>query len=255
MDEVELCTWIDFSLTDIEGFLTFSCNREGLKNELRRKLGLKTVDSAKQDMIELDMYIYAFLFGLRQEFSAGQLSTLLGIVKRLHAKCVSTVFDNQSDCLQYFRQMMVQHSVRRPPFSVCIFCPNQVKKINEYILTTYFKHFKLYKYAFTKKVRLNIALSYAGQDGHPEQEVDEESTSPNDENTAEKEDKESKSCLHIVFECMLVIYISGLNENMGEEELETEPASSHIKELINCGLSKIVQQEKVRPLKLCHEVL
>lgn len=186
--DVGICTWIDFSLTDIEGFLALSCcNREGLKLELCRKLGLK---SAKDDAIELDMYIYAFLFGIRQEFSAAQLSTLLAIVKRLHTKCVSTVFDNQSVCLHYFQQMMVQHSVRRPPFSVCIFSPNEVKKISEYVLNTYFKHFKLYKYAFTKKVRLNIALSYAGQDSLPEPEVNEGYA--NKDSPVEQEEKESK---------------------------------------------------------------
>lgn len=191
---VELCTWIDFSLTDVEGLLAFSSDREGLKHELRRKLALKSVDNAKQDLIELDVYIYAFLFGIKQEFSSAQLSTLLGIMKRLHAKCVSTVFDNQGDSLQFFQQMMVQHGVRRPPFSLCVFSPNEVKRINEYILSTYFKHYKLYKYAFTRKVRLNLALSYAGQ-VELEPEVDEEiMTQGVEENKA---DRESKShCTH-----------------------------------------------------------
>ena len=35
------------------------------------------------------------------------------------------------------------------------------------------------------------------------------------------------------------------HEDVGEEELEAEPASSHLKELINSGLSKLVQQEQV----------
>lgn len=188
---VELCTWIDFSLTDIEELLAVSSDREGLSCELRQKLGLKSVDNAKQDLIELDLYIYAFLFGIKQEFSSAQLSTLLGIVKRLHAKCISTVFDNQGDSLQFFQQMMVQHSVRRPPFSLCVFSPNEVKKINEYILSTYFKHYKLYKYAFTRKVRLNLTLSYAGQ-VEPEPEVVDEIMSQGNEDN--RVDGESKSC-------------------------------------------------------------
>lgn len=185
---MELCTWIDFSLTDIEGFLSLSCNRESLTNELRRKLGL---GHGKHDSVELDMYIYAFLFGIKEEFSAAQLSTLLSIVKRLHAKCISSVFDNQSDSLQYFQQMVVQHSVRRPPFSLCVFSPSEVKKINDYMLTTYFKHYKLYKYAFTRKVRLNIALSYVGQ-GSPTPEVAEENELQAKEENTEREERESK---------------------------------------------------------------
>lgn len=34
----------------------------------------------------------------------------------------------------------------------------------------------------------------------------------------------------------------------GDEELEAEPANSHLKELINCGLSKLIQQEQVSPI-------
>lgn len=186
--EVELCTWIDFSLTDIERFLEVSSDRESLKQELRGKLSPKNVENEKQDLIELDMYIYAFLFGVKLEFSSAQLSTLLGMVKRLHAKCVSTVFDNQSQALQFFQQMMVQHSVRRPPFSLCVFSPNEVKKINEYILSTYFKHYKLYKYAFTRKVRLNLGLSYAGQ-VESEPAVEEITSQENEENAVDRESR------------------------------------------------------------------
>lgn len=42
----------------------------------------------------------------------------------------------------------------------------------------------------------------------------------------------------------LILVTSG-HEDVGEEELEAEPASSHLKELINSGLSKLVQQEQV----------
>lgn len=38
--------------------------------------------------------------------------------------------------------------------------------------------------------------------------------------------------------------MSGPHEDMGEEELG-EPANTHLKELINSGLNKLVQQEQV----------
>lgn len=162
---VELCTWADFSLTDIERLQMCSSNRDHLKQAIWEKLGLECAEKATtKDSIEVDLYIYLILFGIRQKFSAAQLSTLLTIVKRVHDKCVSTVFDNQSEVTTYFQELMVQHSVNRPPFSVGVFTPNEVKNVNEYILSTYFKHFKLYKYAFTRKVHLNLSLSYAGEE-------------------------------------------------------------------------------------------
>jgi len=43
--------------------------------------------------------------------------------------------------------------MQRPPFSIDLFGANEVRKIVEYVINTYFRHFKLYKYAFTPSVR------------------------------------------------------------------------------------------------------
>jgi hypothetical protein len=234
----ELCTWVDFSLRDVERALGFSSDKERLKQELCRTLDLGRAENASHDLIELDMYVYAIMFGMKQEFSSAQHSTLLGIMKRLHANCISTVFDNQSDAQQFFQQMMVQHSVRRPPFSICVFNPNEVKKINEYVLSTYFKHYKLYKYAFTSKVRLNLALSYTGQVETEPEITDEVLSQGNDEIPA---DRESEYC-RVITDSVHLIIVAG-HEELSEEELEAEP---HLKELINNGLKKLIQQEQVR---------
>lgn len=157
----ELCTWTDFSLSDVEIFLECSQSRESLRLSLCEKLGLD--GQSKQDIIELDLYMYAFLFGKNQKFNTAQLSTLLSIVKKIHSKCISTPFENQSELFDYFGKLLVQHSVNRPPFSTGLFTPLQVKTLSEYVLSTYFKHYKLYKYAFTKRVQMNVFFSYSGE--------------------------------------------------------------------------------------------
>ena len=224
----ELCTWTQFSLTDIERLKECSTDRVSLKQAVCEKIGLDDKVLTKQDLIEVDLYIYTVLFGLRQKFSAAQLSTLLCIIKKLHEKCVSTVFDNQSEVLSYFQDLIAQHSVNRPPYSVCIFSPNEVKSINEYVLSTYFKHFKLYKYAFTKKVHLNLFLSYSGEEAPAETESEQEVLSQ--ESKTEQEEAESTS-----------------SELPGEKQAEedTDPMKSRLKELINTGLNNIIQREQV----------
>lgn len=191
---VELCTWAHFSLTDIEHLQECSSSRDNLKQAVSEKLRL-VLDGAKvtkQHLIEIDLYVYTFLFGLKQKFSTAQLSTLLSVVKKLHEMCISTVFDNQSEVLTYFQELMVQHSVNRPPFSVCIFSPSEVKSINEYILSTYLKHFKLYKYAFTRKVHLNMSLCYGGEEAPPETGSEQEATvEPTQESGTEQEEGDS----------------------------------------------------------------
>ena len=51
---------------------------------------------------------------------------------------------------------------QRPPFSIELFTPDQVKLLTEYTLHTYFRHFKMYKYAFTPQVKLDLGITYEG---------------------------------------------------------------------------------------------
>ncbi|XP_078064770.1 cilia- and flagella-associated protein 119, partial [Mustelus asterias] len=78
-----------------------------------------------------------------------------------------TSLGNVGDCFHYFRELLFCHSVQRPPFSVELFNGDQVKFITDYILETYFRHFKLYKYAFTPQIRMDLTLSYPGIPGTP----------------------------------------------------------------------------------------
>ena len=168
------CTWAEFSLHDAERLLDPSSDDNVVRQILCERLVLNSFPP-KQRQILLDLYTYTWLFGKKEIYSPAQLSTILSIVKRIHAKCTSTARENLNDVLTDFQELMVQHSVNRPPFSHSIFTPCQVKNITDFILSTYFKHYKLYKYAFTKKLHLNVSLSYAG-DVEEEDEVQEEET-------------------------------------------------------------------------------
>ena len=194
---VELCTWVDLSLADVRQLLKCCSDREGLKHELAQKLGLECAgedipaEKLKQTSIEADLFTYAFLFGIRENYSPAQLSTLITIVKRLHTLCVSTLFDNHSEAVCYFQRLVIQHSINRPPFSIEIFNPREVKMLNEYILSTYFKHYKLYKYVFTRKVHLNISLAYAGDQVEKESEL-KDGPAIIQESPEEQQDKDSE---------------------------------------------------------------
>lgn len=157
------CTWADFSLSETERLLDTWTDDCVIRQLLIEKLGLDAFPT-KQRRILLDLFTYTWLFGKKETYTPAQLSTILTMVKRLHARCTSTARENLEDVLTFFQELLVQHSVNRPPFSHSIFSPCQVKSITEFILSTYFKHYKLYKYAFTKKLHLNVTLSYAGDE-------------------------------------------------------------------------------------------
>jgi len=167
------CTWEEFSLHDTERLLDPSTGDYVVRQILSERLELNNYQT-KQRQILLDLYTYTWSFGKKELYSPAQLSTILSVVKRIHAKCTSTARENLKDVLTYFQELMVQHSVNRPPFSHSIFTPCQVKSITDFIFSTYFKHYKLYKYAFTKKLHLNVSLSYAGEVEQEEDEIQEE---------------------------------------------------------------------------------
>lgn len=41
---------------------------------------------------------------------------------------------------------------QRPPFSIDLFKEEQLLALADYVVNTYFRHFKLYKYVFTPQV-------------------------------------------------------------------------------------------------------
>ena len=164
-----ICTWVDLSLTDVERLLGACSETETLQQALAEILGLDVSQSSnKQALIELDMYTYAILFAKKKDLSHEQVSAFFTILKSVHLMCISTPFDNLQETFQYFKELLLRHSINRPPYSTSLFTIAQVRDITEYVLNTYFKHFKLYKYAFTKRVQMNLKLSYVGVEVSPE---------------------------------------------------------------------------------------
>lgn len=66
------------------------------------------------------------------------------------------------ECYRYFTSVLFCHGVRRPPFSIDLFKEEQLLALADYVINTYFRHFKLYKYVFTPQVRLDLSLTYIG---------------------------------------------------------------------------------------------
>ncbi|XP_006000927.1 coiled-coil domain-containing protein 189 isoform X2 [Latimeria chalumnae] len=139
-------------------------------------LGLENYASDPRVEILLDVYFHAVLFAREHGFNQEQTSTLVSIIKRVHGACVETPLGNRDLCFNYFTELLFCHSVRRPPFSIDLFNMDQVTLITDYIVNTYFRHFKLYKYIFTPQVKKDLTFSYVGLPELSEvQEPEEES--------------------------------------------------------------------------------
>ncbi|TPX35096.1 hypothetical protein SmJEL517_g02478 [Synchytrium microbalum] len=113
---------------------------------------------SEKDAILLDLYYYTLKFAKDKSFTAEQASALFSIVKSTHLSCTTTPFINMEKDYANFKTLLVHHSVQRPPFSQKIFSLAEMKAITEYVTNTYFRHYLLYKYAFSKKMRMDFLV-------------------------------------------------------------------------------------------------
>ncbi|KAM4606837.1 cilia- and flagella-associated protein 119 [Discoglossus pictus] len=190
-----VCLWRDLSMHDLE-ILERTESTEELRRALSRMLYLEGGLSQPRVSVLLDFYYYILRFCQDCGFSKEQTSSLVSIMRETHAACLDTPLDNAVRCYEYFKELLLCHSVHRPPFSVDLFSPQQVLLISDYFLKTYFRHFKLYKYVFTPQVLLDLSISYEGI-SQPEvkTEIEEVSRKPEvDTEVAAKEvEKEERS--------------------------------------------------------------
>nr|XP_044602296.1 coiled-coil domain-containing protein 189 isoform X3 [Equus asinus] len=129
-------------------------------------------------------------------FSLEQTSTACALLQDLHKACVATPLGNVEECYRYFTSVLFCHGVRRPPFSIDLFKEEQLLALVDYVVNTYFRHFKLYKYVFTPQVRLDLSLTYLGLEPpklQPEDEMEKEGGEEVEEQAVTPQEEEPKT--------------------------------------------------------------
>ncbi|XP_053411097.1 cilia- and flagella-associated protein 119 isoform X4 [Nycticebus coucang] len=156
-----ICMW---KYLDIHSMyrLEKTTNVEEMRKVLAELLELGCPEQSLRDAITLDLFAHALMFCRQQGFSLEQTSTACALLQDLHKACVATPLGNVEECYRYFTSVLFCHGVRRPPFSIDLFKEEQLLALADYVVNTYFRHFKLYKYVFTPQVRLDLSLTYMG---------------------------------------------------------------------------------------------
>lgn len=109
----------------------------------------------------IDLYTENIEFCLEHKMSAEKISTFFSIMKEVHFQSMDpnvTVVDS----FGLFTKQLVKHSVHHPPFSVEIFSQYDVKNMASYVHNTYYRHFKMYQYAFCPKQVAFVESRIAG---------------------------------------------------------------------------------------------
>lgn len=186
MDQVTSCVWAELSFTDVEALVECQTVLE-FRSKLAPILGANEYEpSNKRLLIELDLFYYLVRFAKSNDFDYKQISTLFSILRAVHNVAISTPCNNLKETIEEFYRLLLHHSANRPPYSIGVFTTDQVKLITDYVLSTYFKHFKFYKYVYTKRVQLDVTIQYPGipetpQPPTPEMKVVEETEPVNED--------------------------------------------------------------------------
>eukprot|EP00163_Fabomonas_tropica_P002289 TRINITY_DN1171_c1_g1_i1.p1 TRINITY_DN1171_c1_g1~~TRINITY_DN1171_c1_g1_i1.p1 ORF type:complete len:364 (+),score=116.57 TRINITY_DN1171_c1_g1_i1:240-1331(+) len=103
-----------------------------------------------QDDVLTDLAYYTLKFANQHQYSAEKASTFFSIVMCTHEEATErNLF--MEEAFHYFKDLLMRHSIQRPPFSVQILSFQDVHDITQYMTETYFRHYRMYQYAFTRR--------------------------------------------------------------------------------------------------------
>lgn len=92
------------------------------------------------------------------KLTIAKTSAFFSVMKLSFFHCIASPVHDVDEAFEFFKQLLLRHSVQRPPYSEQIFSFTDIKTITEYAIDTLFRHYKLYKYAYTKKIRLDFHM-------------------------------------------------------------------------------------------------
>jgi hypothetical protein len=106
--------------------------------------------TAAQIDVLVDLYGHLVLFSKASQLPPFKTSTLFGIVHHVHE---TSMCDRctRAESYDLLRQLVVQHSVHRPPYSSMVFNVREVQDIDTYLMSTYYRHYKMYVFCFVPR--------------------------------------------------------------------------------------------------------
>merc|ERR1712118_29667 len=139
-------------LTQIEK-ITSKCD---IKNMLHSCMNVDQSEGYRTEILK-EFHFHNYSFCKTQGFTAEKTSTFLSIMKVMFEE-VCLIKLQMDDAFNFFKGWLLKHSVQRPPFSVGVFTFEDVKATTEFVHNTFFRHYKLWMYAYVthRDVELRI---------------------------------------------------------------------------------------------------
>lgn len=94
-------------------------------------------------------------FCSRHRFDDIKCSTCMGITRTMHTTAVEKRQALQA-CCKHFNDLVLQHSVHRPPWSVSVLSMSDIKQFSGFVHSHYFLNYEYFQYVFTPAVTLSF---------------------------------------------------------------------------------------------------
>ncbi|ORX81545.1 hypothetical protein BCR32DRAFT_10110 [Anaeromyces robustus] len=162
--------WNDLSLQQINQFYDTNIQQNAIK---LIESWFPSDESLTKKRILYDFYYFILMFAKEINLEPIQTSIFFSIMKKTHEVCISSPYMKLEEDYALFQNLILKHSIDRPPFSKKYFSLDQISKITEYATNTYFRHYSLYKYTFTKQQKLTLNTNQTVHNQEEKVEVDE----------------------------------------------------------------------------------
>ncbi|GMI19420.1 hypothetical protein TeGR_g12329 [Tetraparma gracilis] len=117
-----------------------------------------------------DFFLYAYAFCKDLGLSPRKVSTFLGIIKTLVAHDTSTPYSPShplSKTHKMFVDLLMKHSIDRPPLHMKLFSREDVAQIDEFMLQQYFRMWRVHKVACCPRVQVRVEQTVGGVEVPP----------------------------------------------------------------------------------------
>uniref|UniRef100_A0A0G4HAH1 Uncharacterized protein n=1 Tax=Chromera velia CCMP2878 TaxID=1169474 RepID=A0A0G4HAH1_9ALVE len=139
-------TFRDVSKTDLEEAFK-SQSKEVARAVLDRCFKVREQDQSFRADIVSDFLLNALLFCISKQMTFEKTSTFLSLLhETLHESVVARLSPGSS--FDFFKKLLLQHCIQRPPFSVGVFSHQDLQEVQNYAMNTFFRHYKLYQYVY-----------------------------------------------------------------------------------------------------------
>jgi hypothetical protein len=111
---------------------------DGVKELLKEYFNIKYDDLIKTK-IATDLFFYSYAFCKDRAFNSKCTSTFMSIMYEIFIKDSTTtkLSNNMNSSSEYFKSLLLKHSVERPPSSIKIFTDNDVLPIMTFVIERY----------------------------------------------------------------------------------------------------------------------